>query len=84
MSGLKGHRLGSRTRPPGMHCQWTHFSQGDHVEIWSMDSFLFTAYVDVRSDDGEFIWVIEEGVGVRRLFLRRDHVTLYPVQVAGA
>ncbi|WP_458106606.1 hypothetical protein [Arthrobacter sp. R3-55] len=44
-----------------------------------MDSFLFTAYVDDRTEDGEVLWVIEERIGTRRLLLRSDDATLYPV-----
>lgn len=68
-----------RVKPPGMYRQWNFFKQGDRVEAWSMDSFLFTAYVDDRTEDGEVLWVIEERIGARRLLLRSDHITLYPV-----
>lgn len=61
-----------------MYRNWEHFNPGDRVEIWSADSLLFTAYVDECSKDGEVLWAVEERTGARRLFLRSDHVTLYP------
>jgi hypothetical protein len=37
------------------------------------------AYVDDRADDGQLVWVIENGTGCRRLFVLGDPVTLYLV-----
>jgi hypothetical protein len=70
--------LPTRVRPPGMYRSWELFSRGDRVEIWSMDQFMFTAYVDECTEDGQVLWAIEERTGARRLFLRSDYVTLYP------
>jgi hypothetical protein len=67
-----------RARTPGMYREWHFFKNGDRVEVWSMNTFLFAARVDDRTEDGEVLWVIEECTGMRRLFLRRDKVTLYP------
>ena len=67
-----------RARTPGMYREWHFFKNGDRVEIWSMNTFLCAARVDDRTEDGEVLWVIEECTGMRRLFLRRDKVTLYP------
>ncbi|MCG2623898.1 hypothetical protein LVY72_18545 [Arthrobacter sp. I2-34] len=57
--------------------QWASLQPGDCVEVWSLDSFLYAAYVDDRSDDDRLIWVIENGIGCRHLFVRDDPVTLY-------
>jgi hypothetical protein len=57
--------------------EWNCLTHGDSVDIWSFGSFLYTGYVDDRTDDGQVIWVIECETAVRRLFLRSD-VTLYP------
>lgn len=74
------HTGGSRRSPdqqpvPG----WDSLQHGNCIEVWSNNSFLYLAYVDVRSDDGQLIWVVENGTGGRRLFVRDDPVTLYPV-----
>jgi hypothetical protein len=58
---------------------WASLQHGDCAEVWSNDSFLYAAYVDDRSDNGQVIWVIENGTGSRRLFVRDDPVTLYSV-----
>jgi len=58
---------------------WASLRQGDWVEVWSDGSFRYGAYVDDRADDGELIWVIENGTGCRRLFVRDDPVTLYSI-----
>jgi hypothetical protein len=58
---------------------WASLQYGDCVEVWSIDSFLYAAYVDDRSDDGQLIWVVENGTGCRRLFVRDDPVTLYSI-----
>lgn len=42
-----------------------------------MDSYLYIAFVDDLAEDGETIWLIEDGTGSRRLFIRGDAVTLY-------
>ena len=71
---------GSRNSPYRQPVQeWDSLQQGNGIEVWSNNSFLYLAYVDVRSDDGQLIWVIENGTGGRRLFVRGDPVTLYPV-----
>jgi hypothetical protein len=59
---------------------WASLQPGDSVEVSSVDSYLYAAYVDDRSDDGELIWVVENGTGCRRLFVRDDPVLLYSVQ----
>lgn len=61
-----------------MYRSWELFSHGDRVEIWSKNSFMFSAYVDECSDDGQVLWAVEERTGARRLFLRTDYITLYP------
>lgn len=73
-----GPSKGSR-RNPGQRPvrKWASLQRGECVEVWSYDSFLYTAYVDDRADDGRLIWVIENGAGSRRLFVRDDPVTLY-------
>lgn len=58
---------------------WDSLQHGNCIEVWSNNSFLYLAYVDDRSDDGQLIWVVENGTGCRRLFVRGDPVTLYPV-----
>lgn len=74
-------RTGRNRRSP--HRQpvpgWDSLQHGNCIEVWSNNSFLYLAYVDVRSDDGQLIWVIENGTGGRRLFVRGDPVTLYSV-----
>jgi hypothetical protein len=71
---------GSRIRP-GQHPvrEWASLRHGDRVDVWSNNSFRYTAYVDDRTDDGRLIWLIENGTGSRRLFVHEDPVTLYPV-----
>jgi hypothetical protein len=59
---------------------WASLRPGDCVEVSSVDSSLYAAYVDDRSDDGELIWVVENGTGCRRLFVRDDPVMLYSIQ----
>ena len=59
--------------------EWASLQHGDLVEVWSNDSFRFTAYVDDRADDGRLLWLIENGAGSRRLFIQEDPVTLYPI-----
>ena len=75
-----GQTRGSR-RFPGQQpvLEWASLQYGDLVEVWSYDSFLYAAYVDDRSDDGGLIWVIENGAGCRRLFVRDDPVVLYSI-----
>jgi hypothetical protein len=58
---------------------WVSLQHGECVDVWSIDSFLYAAYVDDRSDDGALIWVIQNGTGCRRLFVRGDPVTLYSI-----
>ena len=71
-----GNRRSPRQEPVRA---WDSLQHGNCIEVWSSNSFLYLAYVDVRSDDGQLIWVIENGTGDRRLFVRGDPVTLYPV-----
>jgi hypothetical protein len=59
---------------------WASLQPGDCIEVSSADSFLYAAYVDDRSDDGELIWVVENGTGCRRLFVRDDPVMLFSIQ----
>lgn len=59
--------------------EWDSLRQGDCVEVWSDGSFRYAAYIDDRADDGRLIWVIENGTGCRRLFVRDDPVTLYSI-----
>ncbi|WP_146239001.1 hypothetical protein [Arthrobacter livingstonensis] len=56
---------------------WASLQHGECVEVWSMDSFRYVAYVDDRADDGTLIWVVEDGMGCRHLFVNGDPVTLY-------
>lgn len=56
---------------------WDSLQHGNRVEVWSDGSFLYAAYVDDRADDGQLIWLVENGTGSRRLFVRSDPVTLY-------
>ena len=58
---------------------WSTLQHGDHVEVWSTDSFSYAACVDDRADDGTFIWVVEDGMGSRHLLVRGDPVTLYSI-----
>ncbi|WP_115788439.1 hypothetical protein [Arthrobacter silvisoli] len=64
-------------QPPAR--KWASLRRGECVEVWSVDSYLYTAFVDDRADDGRLIWVIENGTGSRRLFVRDDPVTLYVI-----
>jgi hypothetical protein len=59
--------------------EWASLQHGECVEVWSIDSFLYAAYVDDRADDGGLIWVIENGTGCRRLFVSDDPVVLYSI-----
>ncbi|MBM6623527.1 hypothetical protein JTF08_18150, partial [Micrococcaceae bacterium RIT802] len=56
---------------------WDSLQHGDRVSVWSLDSFLYTACVDDRTDDGRLVWVIENGPGGRRLIFRDDPVILF-------
>ena len=56
---------------------WESLQRGERVEVWSLDSFRYVAYIDDRADDGTLIWVIEDGMGCRHLLVRGDPVTLY-------
>ncbi|MBT8163721.1 MULTISPECIES: hypothetical protein [Arthrobacter] len=56
---------------------WASLERRDCVEVWSAGSFRYIAYVDDLAADGQLIWVIENGTGSRRLFVRDDPVTLY-------
>lgn len=63
--------------------KWNILRPGDFVEVWSMDSYLYLAFVDDLSEDGDIIWLVEDGTGSRRLFIRGDAVTLYrPAELA--
>ncbi len=59
--------------------EWASLQYGEFVEVWSAGSFRYGAYVDDRAEDGTLIWVIENGTGSRRLFVRDDPVTLYSI-----
>lgn len=59
--------------------RWDSLQHGEYVEVWSLNSFLYAAYVDDRTDDGRLIWVIENGTGARRLFVRGDPIILYSI-----
>jgi hypothetical protein len=59
--------------------EWASLQPGDCVEVSSVDYSLYAAYVDDRSDDGGLIWVVENGTGCRRLFVRDDPVLLYSI-----
>jgi hypothetical protein len=59
---------------------WASLQPGDCVEVSRIDSSFYVAYVDDRSDDGELIWVVENGTGHRRLFVRDDPVLFYSIQ----
>jgi hypothetical protein len=68
----------NRKRPGKQPVQdWTSLQPGDCVEVWSIDSFLYAAHVDDSAHDGQMIWIIENGTGCRRLFVRGDPVKLY-------
>ena len=70
---------GGRRRLPEQQLvqDWASLQRGNRVEVWSDDSFLYIAFVDDRADDGQLIWVIENGTGSRRLFVCDDPITLY-------
>lgn len=59
--------------------EWASLGHGDRVDVWSDNSFRYTAYVDDRADDGRLLWLIENGTGSRRIFVHDDNVLLYPV-----
>lgn len=71
-------RRGPSDRQPVQ--EWASLEPGDFVEVSPGGTFLYAAYVDDRSDDGELIWVVEDGTGCRRLFVRDDPVLLYAIQ----
>ncbi|WP_214971570.1 hypothetical protein [Arthrobacter sp. ISL-5] len=52
---------------------------GEMVEVWAGGSYAYMAYIDDRSNDGQLLWIIEDGTATRTLFLRDDNITLYPV-----
>lgn len=72
---------GESRRFPGQQPvrEWASLQHGQCVDVWSIDSFRYAAYVDDRADDGTLIWVIENGTGSRRLFVRDDPVMLYSI-----
>jgi hypothetical protein len=58
---------------------WAYLRRGSQVEVWSDQLFLYTAYVDDH-DEGRLLWVVEIGLGSRRLLVRdEDPVTLYSI-----
>lgn len=58
---------------------WAYLRRGSQVEVWSDQLFLYTAYVDDH-DEGRLLWVVEIGMGSRRLLVRDDDpVTLYSI-----
>jgi hypothetical protein len=75
-----GQGRASRKSPSqGPVRQWASLERGDCVEVWSAGSFRYAAYVDERAEDGRLIWVIENGTGSRRLFVRDDPFDLYSI-----
>lgn len=63
--------------------KWNILRPGDFVEVWSIDTYLYLAFVDDLSEDGQTIWLVEDGTGSRRLFIRGDAITLYrPAELA--
>ncbi|WP_028265553.1 hypothetical protein [Arthrobacter sp. MA-N2] len=72
---------GGRRRAPKRQPvqEWASLQRGNCLEVWSGGSFLYIAFVDDRAEDGHLLWVIENGTGSRRLFVRDDPITLYPI-----
>ncbi len=64
--------------------EWATLQRGECLEVWSEDSFRYAAYVDDLALDGRFVWIIENGTGCRRLFVRGDSVDLYTFPEAGS
>jgi hypothetical protein len=56
---------------------WTSLRRGECIEIRPSGSPRYRAYVDDRAEDGRLLWVIEKGIGSRRLFVSDDPITLY-------
>jgi hypothetical protein len=72
--------LGRRRTPEQQPVpEWASLHRGNCVEVWSEDSFLYLGFVDDRADDGQLIWVFEDGTGSRHLFLRDDPISLYSI-----
>jgi hypothetical protein len=46
--------------------------------VWSSGAFQYTGRVDQVGNQGEIIWVIENGTAHRRLILREDDIMLCP------
>lgn len=66
-----------RTLPNGaLVKEWDRLIPGMLVEVWASGLKLHVAFVDEVTEDGSIIWLIERGLGSRRLFLSSD-VTLY-------
>lgn len=57
---------------------WDSLTPGQLVEVWDADLRLYVAIVDQCTEDGSMAWLIEHGLGSRRLFMTGD-VTLYQV-----
>ncbi|SDX60848.1 hypothetical protein SAMN04487912_12213 [Arthrobacter sp. cf158] len=71
-------RRGSRAPRARLPVQdWDSLQHGIRVEVHAEDAFPYVAYVDRRDIVGGVIWLIEDGTGMRRLFLRNDPVALY-------
>lgn len=56
---------------------WATLHPADWVEVWCGNSYSYIGYVDDRTDDGQIVWVIEDGTSTRRLYTRADTVELY-------
>ena len=57
--------------------RWQSLCLGDRVEVWAEDRVIFCGSVSDRTEDGEVLWLIEDGLGSRRFFLRGDNVSIY-------
>lgn len=57
--------------------RWESLFIGDRVEVWTAGRKAFFGTVSDRREDGELLWLTEDGTGSRRLFLRTDDVAVY-------
>ncbi|MDF2050477.1 hypothetical protein [Arthrobacter sp. Cr_A7] len=56
--------------PPGkLPLDWESLVPGQLVEVWAPGRTPFQAYFDERTGDAQAVWLIERGMGSRRLFL---------------
>lgn len=76
-----GRAGGPQRSPPDREPvdDWAHLRRASQVEVWSDQLFPYAAYVDDH-DEGRLLWVVEIGLGSRRLLVRDDDpVTLYSI-----